>query len=389
MPHAQPSSESASGPRLLFFSGGSALGPTATKLVDYTHRSIHLITPFDSGGSSRELRFAFDMPAIGDLRNRLMALADHTISANRAIYRLFSYRLYRDKESQPLHNRFAQMAAGKDPLVMAIAQPLRAAVIRHLQHFQREMPKGLCLEGACIGNLVLAAGYLLHDKNIDPVLQLFSKFILARGLVRPVVGQSYHLYARYNTGDTIIGQHLITRHHQQGQWITAIGLSRTENELLPVHTEISPAIAEHIASAELICYPIGSFFTSLCASLLPAGIGAAVAANPCPKVYIPNTTTDAENHGLSVEVEIDHLVNILSRAAPEQAARPMAKLLEMVLLDEDLSHYPRGVDIAAIEERGIKVVQAPLIAPGQAKAGARLDPERLTATLLSLAQDPS
>ena len=46
------------GPRVLFFSGGTALRDTSRKLVGYTHNSIHLITPFDSGGSSAHLRRA-------------------------------------------------------------------------------------------------------------------------------------------------------------------------------------------------------------------------------------------------------------------------------------------------------------------------------------------
>ncbi|MBL0700813.1 MAG: YvcK family protein, partial [Desulfosarcina sp.] len=62
------------GPRLLFFSGGSALRHLSSTLTKYTYNSIHLITPFDSGGSSATLRRAFKMLAIGDIRNRLMAL---------------------------------------------------------------------------------------------------------------------------------------------------------------------------------------------------------------------------------------------------------------------------------------------------------------------------
>jgi len=56
------------GPRILFFSGGSALTGLCRILKNYTHNSIHLVTPFDSGGSSAELRQAFAMPSIGDLR---------------------------------------------------------------------------------------------------------------------------------------------------------------------------------------------------------------------------------------------------------------------------------------------------------------------------------
>ena len=60
------------GPKILFFSGGTALRGVSAELVYYTHSSIHIITPIDSGGSSAVLRDAFGMPAIGDIRNRYL-----------------------------------------------------------------------------------------------------------------------------------------------------------------------------------------------------------------------------------------------------------------------------------------------------------------------------
>ena len=81
------------GPNILFFSGGSALNPLCRVLVRYTHNSTHLITPFDSGGSSAALRKAFNMPAVGDLRNRMMALADRTVQGNPEVSRLFRHPL--------------------------------------------------------------------------------------------------------------------------------------------------------------------------------------------------------------------------------------------------------------------------------------------------------
>ena len=74
------------GPRILFFSGGTALNDLSRVLKRYTHNSIHLVTPYDSGGSSAKLRNAFDMPAVGDLRSRLMALADGTLAGHPGIY---------------------------------------------------------------------------------------------------------------------------------------------------------------------------------------------------------------------------------------------------------------------------------------------------------------
>ena len=63
------------GPRLVFFTGGTALRDLSRQLIHYTHNSVHLVTPFDSGGSSAALRRSFAMPAVGDIRNRLLALA--------------------------------------------------------------------------------------------------------------------------------------------------------------------------------------------------------------------------------------------------------------------------------------------------------------------------
>ena len=67
------------GPRLVFFTGGTALRGLSRSLTRYTHNSVHLVTPFDSGGSSAALREAFALPAVGDIRNRLAALADSMI----------------------------------------------------------------------------------------------------------------------------------------------------------------------------------------------------------------------------------------------------------------------------------------------------------------------
>lgn len=48
------------GPKILFFSGGSAMRDLASVLKNYTHNSCSLITPFDSGGSS--VRFILTLP---------------------------------------------------------------------------------------------------------------------------------------------------------------------------------------------------------------------------------------------------------------------------------------------------------------------------------------
>jgi 2-phospho-L-lactate transferase/gluconeogenesis factor (CofD/UPF0052 family) len=83
---ARPTSDPALGPRILFFSGGTALRGLSRLLPGWTERSIHLVTPFDSGGSSAALRRALGMPAVGDLRNRILALADVASPQGRAVH---------------------------------------------------------------------------------------------------------------------------------------------------------------------------------------------------------------------------------------------------------------------------------------------------------------
>ena len=104
--------EPESGPRVLFFSGGTALGPIAAELSRFTRNAVHVITTFDSGGSSAELRRVFGMPAVGDIRARIMALADRSVPGNAETIALLGYRLPTDAAPEALRRELAALAAG-------------------------------------------------------------------------------------------------------------------------------------------------------------------------------------------------------------------------------------------------------------------------------------
>ncbi|MCG8080608.1 MAG: 2-phospho-L-lactate transferase CofD family protein, partial [Candidatus Thiodiazotropha taylori] len=105
------------GPRVLFFSGGTALNSVSRVLKNYTHNSIHLVTSFDSGGSSAKLRQAFNMPSIGDLRSRLMALADESVTGHPEIYKLFNYRFPGNSKRAELIKQLEMMIRGRHPMI--------------------------------------------------------------------------------------------------------------------------------------------------------------------------------------------------------------------------------------------------------------------------------
>lgn len=172
------------GPRILFFSGGTALGATSRQLKRLTHNSVHLITPFDSGGSSAKLRAAFGMPSIGDLRNRLMALADESITGHPEVFRLFNTRFPVESDAPPLRQRLEHLVNGEDPSIRAVPNPMRRLIRNQLGYFIDHMPGDFDLKGASIGNLILAGGYLNNHKQLDPIIFLFSQLVGVLGTVR-------------------------------------------------------------------------------------------------------------------------------------------------------------------------------------------------------------
>lgn len=367
------------GPRVLFFSGGTALRPLCRVLKTYTHNSVHLITPFDSGGSSAKLRGAFSMPAVGDLRSRLMALADESVQGNPATYELFSYRLDPACSPEQLSKELASMTSGEHPLVHDVPQPLRRLVRTYLRMFVERMPEGFDLGNASIGNLLLAGGYLANDRDTDSVVFLFSRLIEARGLVRPIVDDDVTLYGRTVGGETIAGQHAITSRREDEDALADLWLGKSLQDPSPVTCEVAPYLAEQIRRADVICFPMGSFFTSILANLLPTGVGRAICEAPCPKIYVPNTGVDLEQRGLSVADTIDRIVDTVRRDAG--AAVPVERILNFVLIDSARGRYATPSTLDALASRGVRVIDRPVTAADNPDV---LDPTAVTHILLSL-----
>jgi CofD-related protein of GAK system len=367
------------GPRLLFFSGGTALTGLSKTLKNYTHNSIHLVSPFDSGGSSAKLRSAFNMPAIGDLRSRLIALADETILGHPEIYRLFSYRLPENKSQAALETRLTDLVAGKDALIEDIANPMRTLICHQLGYFLGAMPADFNLKGASIGNLIITGGYINNHKQLEPILFLFSKLVNVLGVVRPITNDNYHLVVNLKDGKEIIGQHLMTGKEAPAitSSIQKLSLSKTLDRSEPVSTKLRKRNRKLIEQADLICYPPGSFFSSLIANLLPKGVGKAISSNGAPKVYIPNLGNDPELFGLSLQDTLETLLYYLQQDSKETKAD---SFINFIVVDSEHGHYPSGIPIDTIQKLGITLIDTKLMNKGDT----HYDDERLVSVLLSL-----
>ncbi len=371
------------GPAILFFSGGSALKEACLELTQHTHNSIHIITPFDSGGSSAKLRDGFGMPAIGDVRNRLLALADRSLHGNPEIFRLFAHRFPEDGDPEELSRELDRMIRGRHEMVAAIPDPMRKIIRHHLELFREYMPPGFDLKKASIGNLILTAGYLDNRRNFDTIIFIFSKLVQVRGVVRPVLNKDLHLITVLEDGREIIGQHLLTGKEAPpiSSPVKEFYASESRENPVPVRLPIRNKMRDLIGDAELICYPVGSFYSSIIANLLPAGVGEAVSRNPCPKIFVPNTGShDPEAFGLSLTEQVQRLVWYLRKDDP--AAIAVEDVLNFVIVDETNGQYPGGVQRDALDRMGIPVINVPLVSP---ESRPYIDPKLLIPVILSLA----
>ena len=144
----------------------------------------------------------------------------------------------------------------------------------------------------------------------------------------------------------------------------------------PVSEPVAEDVRELILQADLICFPIGSFYSSVVASLLPDGVGKAVAANPCPKVFVPNPIGDPELLGHTVVEQVELLRSYLvAGGAPDGLS-----VLQIVLVDSR-ADYPGGLNISELESIGVEVMDVQLITDDTTPM---FSPSLLAKTLISL-----
>ena len=364
---------------IVFFSGGTALTETSRVLARYGLPAVHLITPFDSGGSSAVLRQAFNMPAVGDLRNRILNLA-RLDAVGQALPALSAMRLSKDDSPGNLKAQLNQLASGEHAAIRKLEPEIRQRVAINFAKIMNQLPTNFDLRGASIGNLLLVGAYLRLGRDLNAAVQEFSDLLQIVGVVRPIVTQNLHLAAQLSNGQFLLGQHLITGKEVpellesiNDLYLTAAKpcilaenspkkSPEKQNEAQATQPEkfeafIGENVIKYIQGASCICYPMGSFYSSLIANLLPNGVGKAVAKANCPKVYIPNAGHDPEVGRMNLPACIATLLAVLRRDAGENV--PTYQLISHVLVDS--ANPPSPIEQDEINKLGVSLVEIPLI----------------------------
>jgi uncharacterized cofD-like protein len=240
--------------RVVAFGGGTGLSALLRGLTWLGGRVqvTAIVAVTDDGGSTGRLRRELGLPAVGDLRRCVSAVAAQ------------------DEWTQLLEHRFVNAPS---------------------------------LEGHPLGNLLLAAAHQ-RTGSLSQSLALLSRLSGARARVLPMADAAVTLSARLADGRTIQGQSVLSR---MAGPVERIWLN-------PEIVVPAAGVLESIQAADLIVFGPGSLFTSVIASTLASGIARALSHSGAMKVLVQNLTTQrGETDGMSVA---DHVHAVQRHLGP-------------------------------------------------------------------------
>jgi len=303
--------------------GGTGLSALLRGLKLASVNLTAIVTVADDGGSTGRIRDVFNMPAPGDIRNCLVAMAD----AESTMGRLFGYR------------------------------------------FDRE---GSELSGHAFGNLFITAMTQVTGSFEQAVIES-ARVLKVRGRVLPSTVANVTLCAVLEDGSTVRGESAIAH---GGPTIRKVFLEPQRPDAY------GPALAA-ILNADLIVLGPGSLYTSVVPNLLVDGIREAIQWSSGSTVYVCNVATqhgETDHFGYADHIReiVDYLGDgeldfalVNSNPAAATAIRPEWDV-EAVAYD-GATRAPGGVEIIA---RDVVNDRNPL----------RHDPAKLADVLIELAR---
>ena len=284
-----------------------------------------IVSVADDGGSSGLLRQSFDIPAVGDLRNCIVALAQ----GNQMWSRLFQHRFEGDSG----------------------------------------------LSGHALGNLIMTA-LVQRSGGLSAAISQLGRALRLRGRIFPVTEDRVSLHAACDDGTVVHGESKIPR---AGRRVTKVWLD-------PARPAPAAGVLETLAAADAIVLGPGSLYTSLLPNLLVEGVAETIRESQALRIFVCNLMTQpGETEGFDA---LDHLRVVESylgagavdvcvingRSVPgAAAARCLALGAEEVRWSS-----------AALARAGTLPIVADLLMPDQFPN--RHDPERLADVILCLAR---
>ena len=380
--------------KLVIFTGGTGFNSLCAELKRYTTHVAHVLPVSDDGGSTAEIVRVLGGPAVGDIRSRCLRLADESNDEACAVKALLGHRLPADPAAAKAE--WYSIVEGEHELWTGVSEPYKNTVRSFLAHFHFQLIRtasdggAFCFGGGSVGNFFFA-GTRIFFRSLDAAVFLFSRVsgIPPRSAVLPIVSTNGRLVlgAELVDGGMLRGQSDISHPVAGSQELTdrrlvnkargstaelplpspvrrVLYLSTEEtDELHEVFPRVNPAVLQRIASADAVVYGVGSLWSSICPSLVPAGVGEAVLARDCAKVLMLNGTRDRETTGMGVMDICRAIASSLNRQHARQASRgakplshPLSAYVTAVLAPDDCQF---DLCDAELLRSGIRVIRVP------------------------------
>lgn len=214
-----------------------------------------IVTVADDGGSTGRLRRAYQIPAMGDIRNVMLAMAESESLLNE----LMNYRFEPNEEE-------AESELG----------------------------------GHNLGNIILTA-LTTKSGSFMEAISLISRVLKVKGDIIPSTSQVVTLYAHMDDGTIVKGESNIPK-----------AKNKIKDVFYNEPVTATKQAVKAIEQADLIVFGIGSLYTSICANLIIGDIRKALKRSHARKVYLCNVMTQkGETDDFSME---DHVRTIEKHA---------------------------------------------------------------------------
>ena len=276
------------GPRVVALGGGTGLSSTLRAARRYAGDITAVVSVADDGGSSGRLRSAFGIPAPGDLRKCLVALADDESVWTRAFEHRFD--------------------AGE-------------------------------LDGHAVGNLVIA-GLFATTGDFQAALDEAARLLGAEGRILPATTGPVVLKGVGADGEV------------EGQVALAASGRISAVSIVPPDAAPPAAAVEAIEAADQVVVGPGSLFTSILAVVAVPAIREALGSTRATKVYVANLRTqEPETSGYDTTAHVDALVAhglIVDAVVHDPRGLPLGDLGVRLVEAEVASDSGRGHDPARL-----------------------------------------
>ena len=252
-----------------------------------------IVTVADDGGSTGRLRAMYDVPAMGDIRNVLVALS----KSDNFLTSLMDFRFSGKEETDVVgHN---------------------------------------------LGNLILTALTQMRGSFVDAIEET-SALMEVKGEVVPSSLEVISLYVIMDDDTIVKGEANIPsfNHHIKKVFY--------DHEVKAYDKAV-----QRVLEADLIIYGIGSVYTSILPNIIIPDIQKALKETKATKVYFANCMTqnnetfDYESHGAIIDLVVKHKevipFYILSRYLKQNSVEVLDKGVDKKVLSYDLLDFSKGL----------------------------------------------